>query len=206
MKAISKEEEEQILDECLKQGKKEGIVRQYYRLILKIVRDRVEKESLFYSREDIDDIVHDVFVRLFDNHCRRLRQYDPVKGKNLAYWIILISLQTASDFITRKKKDKVFETESEETDENDPVRGLKYEINLQQEENRMEARSELRQIIRLTEQLTPEQQLVMQLSFFDKPPLTPEEIAEMTGKSIKAVYSLKFRAVQQLKELLRTVG
>jgi len=206
MKELSKEEEHQILDECLNQGKKEGFVRQYYRLIIKIVRDRVEKESLFYSKEDIDDTVHDVFVRLFDNHCRRLRQYDPVKGKNLAYWIILITLQTTGDFITRKKKDKVFEPESGETDDENPSPALNCEMNLYQEENRMEARSELRRIMKLMDQLTPEQQLIFHLSFFDNPPLLPEEIAEMTGKSIKAVYSLKFRAVQQLKELLLAGG
>ncbi|MEZ4528460.1 MAG: sigma-70 family RNA polymerase sigma factor [Desulfobacterales bacterium] len=164
MKQITKRRH-RILDDCLNQGKKEGIVRQYYRLIIKIVRDRVEKESLFYSKEDIDDIVHDVFVRIFDNHCRRLRQYDPVKGKNLAYWIILIALQTTSDFIARKKKDQFFEPESGETDDENSSPELNYEMNLYQEENRMEARSELRRIIKLMDRLTPEQQLIFHLSF-----------------------------------------
>ena len=76
-------EDLQVLQACLSGGPEErdAFARHFAPLVSGIVRDA--------------DLAQEVFLALFENDCRRLRQFDPAKG-NAGAWIALIARQVAS--------------------------------------------------------------------------------------------------------------
>jgi len=96
------EKQQQILDECLLEDKKEKLVIEYGDLIYYTVRKTLLFYNLHFTKEDIEDLRIEVFIRLFKNNCRKLKQFDS-KKLNLAGWIKLIANQTTLDEIRKKR-------------------------------------------------------------------------------------------------------
>ena len=83
MKHDVREKEQQILDECLFEDKKDGLVIEYGNLIYFTIRRTLLFYNLHFTEEDIEDFHIEVFIRLFEDNCRKLRQFDPKKLQEL---------------------------------------------------------------------------------------------------------------------------
>jgi len=80
----------------------------------------------FGRRDDVDDVVQDVFVRLCARDFRLLKTYDPARAK-ISTWLTVVANSTAIDHLRRQKAgnrplDSVPESELSVDPPKDPVR------------------------------------------------------------------------------------
>jgi RNA polymerase sigma factor (sigma-70 family) len=143
----------------------------------------------------LEDLRNEVFVRLFDKGCKKLRQYRPGAGLGLAGWIKLIAGQTVKMYLRKKDRHGTLgDNKLLSADE------LIQEIGGKAPEGQLEAREKLRQVAEMLETFPHQERLVLKLHFFDG--LTLEQIANFTHKKIGNVYAIKSRGLKRLREVL----
>ena len=135
-----------------------------------------------WSRDEVEDLAQDVFVRLVRNDCRLLASYDATRA-SLSTWLTLVARSTTIDHLRRKRLPTV-----PLSDADVPVtapatdRGDAIEIDVP------------------AGLLSARQQLVVQL-LFDRG-LTVEEAATTLGVEPQTIRSTKHKAMVKLREFL----
>lgn len=185
------EKQQQILDECLLENKKERLVIEYGDLIYYTVRKTLLFYNLHFTKEDIEDFRIEVFIRLFENNCRKLKRFDS-KKLNLAGWIKLIANQTTLDEIRKKdpyalskQKGRVFIEDVQETFDFD-------------EKSRLDARQMLMLIHETIEKMSLQDKTILKLFYYQQ--LSLSQVASIIGKNNKSTQVAKSRAKKRLKE------
>jgi len=195
MKRLTPEEEQKILHECITHKRCEKLSRQYWNLIYKTVEKTFIFKNAPLVREEIEEVHQDVFVQLFDDDCRRLRQYREGGGRNLAGWVILIANRTALNHLRGKDPHGILGRQYLILFED-----IKQEFDIRREVNRLEARQKLLKILDTTDQLPTLERLVFKLHYVYE--LSLAEIASHLDKEIGNIYTIKSRAIKHLKELV----
>jgi RNA polymerase sigma-70 factor (ECF subfamily) len=144
----------------------------------------------------MDDLYQEVFLALFKNKYKKLKQF---KGKNncsLASWLRLIASRTVIDFLRKQKnpvylddavddKKKVMETLADESDL--PDKSLEKE--------------EWYQIFKkIVQELPPRDRYLFELSYSQE--LPDREVAQVMTLSISAVYMRKSRIKKKLQDVI----
>jgi len=114
MKKLTKDEEKQLLYNVIVLDNKEMIVQQYWRLVYDTVRRAFNRLNVEICEQDIEDMTQEIFIRLFDDDCRRLKIFNPMYGC-LSSWIVRISSNAVIDCL-RKKKDPISLSGKNKTD------------------------------------------------------------------------------------------
>jgi len=159
----------------------ESLVNQYlksvYNFILRIVSDKNEAE----------DITQEVFIKVWKN----LKKFDP--EKNFKAWLFTIARNTTIDFL-RKRKNILFTEKEEGFEETIPdIEPLPDEIFL-----RKELGKELEMAL---SKIRPDFREIIILHYIEN--MTFEEIGGIVGKPFNTVKSHHFRALHQIRGLLR---
>lgn len=155
------------------------LVSQYQRRVYGIVRKMV------ISHDDADDIVQEVFVKIWNN-------LDNFKGdSNLFTWIYRIATNESLQFLRRKRNQWWFKTDITEELENTLVSekhidGDEIQIRLQ----------------KAILQLPDKQRLVFNLKYFEE--LTYEEIGEITDTTVGSLKASFHHATKKIEEFLQT--
>lgn len=173
-----------------------AIVYQYSRLIIKCIRKELRKRFYTYSPQDIEDILHMFYIRIFENNCRRIKQYDPDKGCSVKTWIIMIAMQSVYDHMYEKDVHSPQHRRKRSSNEE-----LSKELQGEGIKN-IEARDLLQRLLKVLPRLNPEQRLLIQLHFLDDDAKSLKDISKIMNKSMTAIYQIKFRAIEELKQLL----
>jgi RNA polymerase sigma-70 factor (ECF subfamily) len=138
------------------------------------------------DREDLHDIVQDVFVRLVRDDYRLLRRFDPAKA-SLVTWLTIVARSAAIDHLRRRRHDAAaLDALPEPVDgspSGNPEAGDTAEL--------MPAGL-----------LTDRQRLVLHL-LFDRD-LTVDDVAEVLGVDPQTVRSTKHKALVRLREHFAT--
>lgn len=196
MRRLTPEEEREILNECLKYDRCERLARQYWNLIYKTVEKTFIYKNAPLVKEELEEVQQDVFVQLFDDNRRRLRQYREGGGRNLAGWIILIAHRTALNHLRGKDPHSIvshrYLTLFEDLKEN--IMDGRKEV------NRLEARQTLMQILDVVDKLPRLEYSVFKYHYFDE--LSLPEIATKMNREIGNIYTIKSRAIKRLKKLI----
>jgi RNA polymerase sigma factor (sigma-70 family) len=154
------------------------LVGQYQRRVYSIVRKMV------ISHDDADDIVQEVFVKVWNN-------LDNFKGEsNLFTWIYRIATNESLQFLRKKRNQSWFKSDITEELENALVSdkhidGDEIQIKLQ------------KAILRLPDK----QRLVFNMKYFEE--LTYEEIAEITDSTIGSLKASFHHATKKIEEFLQ---
>ncbi len=193
MKQLTPEEEMNILNECLQDGACEKLVRQYRNLIIFAVRKILIKKQVPYVPEDIEDFSNDIFVQIFRNNCKKLRQYREDPNHNLGKWILIISTRTVLNILRKKGYDSIgarnrrigIEIIANSARTSGAAPGYDTE----------EAQHSIRKRL---EKLQPRDRLILTMHYFKGVPLP--EIASFLNMSPGAVYTARHRAVERLKQ------
>ncbi len=196
MKKLSQEEERRLLAECILGDGKEKLVRQYWRLVFKAVQKTIDLKGASFSVEDVEDIRNEVFVRLFDRGCKRLRQYKEGAGLSLASWITLIANRTTLNFLRQKGFDSLTWRNSRIPIEDELVRRREGES----AHAKYEKEERLLLIQKSMEALAPGDRLILKLHYLHGLPLP--EVASYLKKTVGAVYTAKSRALNRLRKLV----
>jgi len=152
----------------------------YFQKIYRFIYYRVGNKEL------AEDLAEDVFLKAFT-------KISSVK-ENVAFlgWLYQIARNQVIDYY-RQKKLTISIDEVENT--------LEYESNVVDVLN-LEQQQKL--LLKLIKELTPEQQVVLKLKFFED--LNNDEIAEVVGKSEGAIRVIQHRAISKLQELIKELG
>ncbi len=193
-KKLTPEEEREILNECIHNKKCEKLTRQYWNLVYKTVQKTFIYKNAPLVREEIEEVHQDVFVQLFDDDCRRLRQYREGGGRNLAGWVVLIANRTALNHLRGKDPHSILGRQYLILFEE-----MKEELDIKKETDRLEARQKLLKILEAADLLPTLERLVFKLHFFHE--LSLPEIASQLNREVGNIYTIKSRAVKRLKEL-----
>ncbi len=213
MKKLTKEEELQLLYECINAGGCDKLVKYYWRPVYFMVRKSFLNRHAPLTEEELEDLRSEVFVQLFDKDCRKLRQYKEDMGLSLRNWIKMIADQAVKMYLRKPDRpgrlgpyrilslDKLQEELGLESEA--PKLGKTHSQvteDIGNLEKYLDAREELTQTLKNIENLPPFEQFVLKLHFFDG--LSPSEIAKHLGREIGNIYTIKSRAVSRLKSLM----
>jgi RNA polymerase sigma factor (sigma-70 family) len=111
MNDINHRKEVHLLEKCLNEGQCEDFVRQYWNLIYYMVKKLFLQRNYPFSEMDLEDMVGDVFVQIFQDNCRKLRLYNKEKGTKISVWISIIVQSTVSNFFRKKEIDCISDSD-----------------------------------------------------------------------------------------------
>jgi len=148
-------------------------------------------------REEIEDLCQDVFLALFDQDARKLRQYQGRNGCSLASWIRVVANRLTIDRLRREGRtvslDDPKSTESARIRESQPD-------GTPGPEPRAEEAQRAARVREMIGQLPPKDQVFVQLFYFQGLPI--EEVAETIGITTNAAYVRKMRLHEKLRKLV----
>ncbi len=147
-------------------------------------------------REEIEDLCQDVFLALFDQDARKLRQYQGRNGCSLASWIRVVANRLTIDRLRREGRtislDDPNSVESSRVREAEPDARPGPEPQVEQAQRAARVRE-------MIGQLPPKDQLFVQLFYFQGLPI--EEVAETIGITTNAAYVRKMRLHEKLRRI-----
>ncbi len=188
IRKLSSEEERSLLNECLIDGKGDKLVQQYWNLVFHTIQKIFHLKNVLYTGEDVEDLHSEVFIQIFKDDCRKLRQYKEGSGRNLVSWIMLITNSTVLNHLRKKRLECV------PLSDNPAI--IIEESEFDQEDQ---------ELIKTNMELLPDgDRLIIKMHYFHG--LSLQEIAKILHKSIGAVYTAKSRAVEKLKKLVKTAN
>ncbi|MFC1799194.1 RNA polymerase sigma factor, partial [Thermodesulfobacteriota bacterium] len=95
---------------CLLSGDRaaaELFVQRFSNLIYHSIQHVFKIRHLAYDPAVLEDLHNTVFLLLFENDCRKLRQYQGRNGCSLATWIRLIAVRSMLNYFRKKGFDAV---------------------------------------------------------------------------------------------------
>jgi len=179
------QKEQHLLKQCLQKNDCDSIVLTYYNMIFYTVK----KINPSYTNEDIEDMTQEIFIQLFKDDCKKLRQYNYKKGLSLSGWIRMIATRTVFN-ANRKKRIKI----STQFD------SLEEEIWLDRNAyNMSKTKLSIDDMEEIIQSMSYRDQLVLKLFYIKG--LTLDEISVFMKVAKRQLYYIKSRAVERLKNL-----
>jgi RNA polymerase sigma-70 factor (ECF subfamily) len=169
-------------------------VRRYERLIAVCVVKTMRRYGALFSREDLDDLVGEVWLMLLRDDMRKLRQYDAARGFRLASFLALVATNATIDHLRGRQ---VEATPLDEVLDDWATRHAEPPRDLVEKRQELEmARSAIAQLPR------NDQDFVIECFHKER---APEEIAREHGVTVSTVYSRKFKIREKLQQIVRSI-
>jgi RNA polymerase sigma factor (sigma-70 family) len=178
----------------------ERFVRYFSDPVYQTVRHTLSIKHVYFNQEDLKDLHNTVFLRLFENQCRKLSQFKGKNGCGLGTWIRIITVRIVLNSIRKKGWDS--------------ITGQKIRISLEDipelylsdcgplaEIEKAEKQRAIKDGIR---RLPPQDRLFLLLHFENEYSL--KEVAKTMKLSLSNAYTLKHRAIRKLKSTLDNPG
>jgi RNA polymerase sigma-70 factor (ECF subfamily) len=194
MDSILTKKDQDLLRGCLAGDStiQEQFVRHYSNLVYSTIQAVARAKSTTFSAHDLEDLHSTVFLQLFDKDSRKLKQYQGKNGCSLASWIrtitvrlVLDHLRRCGDVLDRRSwvisGDELLDLPDGAATPSEALRAKEEQALIEQA---------------LTD-LSPRDQLVIRLLFFEERGLGT--VAKMLGVSEANIHSVKHRALQRLK-------
>jgi RNA polymerase sigma-70 factor (ECF subfamily) len=188
-------EEEIALLKALLNGRRDRwteFSRRYERLITSCVLRTLRRYDAVFSRDDLEDLVSDVWLALLRDDMKKLRAYCPEKGFRLASWIALIATNTTIDRLRARQSDDLHVEDMSSID-------IASQSAEPDEDMLGQERAQLAQAA--LEELSPEERNFVWQCFHDE--RAPEEIAREQGVAVNTIYSRKFKIREKLARIVR---
>jgi RNA polymerase sigma factor (sigma-70 family) len=199
---VSSLKERRWLKKCIAGDKKacERFVRNFSDLVYRTVRHTLSIKHVSFNQEDLNDLHNTVFLRLFENQCRKLRQYKGKNGCGLDTWIRIITVRIVLNHTRKKGWDSITGIQKRIPLEDIPELSQPDSEPLAAIENAERQRS-IKDGIR---RLPPRERLFLILHFENGYAL--KDVARAMNLSINNVYTIKHRAIRKLKTTMESPG
>jgi len=191
-------EDRELLSRCASgdRSASETLVRRFSDLVYRSVQYTLMARHVSFSKQDLEDLHNTVFLRLFEQGCKKLRQYQGRNGCSLASWIRMITVRTVLDHLRKKGVDAmVWQKRRVPLEEMPELRANGVEPGV-----RIEKAEQARLLQEGMERLPPRDRLFMKLHFDQG--LSMAEVAAAMQLSAGTAYTVKHRAIQRLKSHL----
>ena len=189
------EEDRRLIAECVSGDRKasEVFVRRFSNLVYRSVLYTLRTRHVPYQGQDLEDLHNTIYLKLFEQDCKKLRQYEGRNGCSLATWIRIIAVRTVLNHIRKKGVDAIlWQKKRVPLDEMPEVRGDAEESWVLMDRAERE-----RMVQDGVRNLPPRDRLFMKLHFEQGLPV--EEVATALKISVQNVYTIKHRAIKKLK-------
>ncbi|MGA1869862.1 MAG: RNA polymerase sigma factor [bacterium] len=192
--------DQEILAGCLSGNiqMQEAFVKRFSNDVYRAVQYAFQKYIRRYSQpEDFEDLHNTVFLKIFENRWKKLRQYNG--SCKLSTWIKLIAARTVIDHLRKKKKDPPYKKIKSLEEIIAYIQDISANtLSVIEEE---EEEEKYRLIETAMRRMTPRYRLFFKLLFYKG--LSLNEIMDIMKISMENAYSLKHRALKQLKSLIK---
>ncbi len=184
------EKEKTLLAGCVNGDKAawDALVLQYSKLAYSTIKKTLTLHHALPQDDIVEDLHQDFFLSLCENDFRKIRRFKGERGCSLASWLRMIASRVTVDFLRIKRPITVGVPETLASDQADAL-------------NTLVDREEELQITEALESLSPRDRLFVDLHFYRG--LPPEEVAAILNISVKAVYTIKSRLLDKLREVLK---
>ena len=176
---------------------RQAFVRRFSNLVFATIQRTAKVKNAHLSQQDIEDLHQTAFLQLFESGCRKLRRYKGKRGCTLASWIrmltsriVLDHLRRGSDALAHRHQTVALEFLS---DLNAPGPSPLSQLTAAEQRG---------QLAWGLKQLKARDQLVIRMHCLEGQPLP--KIAQAIGISDKNIHSVKHRAIQRLKSVIKT--
>ena len=196
----TQDEDKALLSRCFSGDRKasETLVLRFSNLVYRSIQHILMIRQVAFNTQDLEDLHNTVFLRLFENRCKKLRQYQGKNGCSLASWIRIVTVRIVLNHLRKKGIDSITWQKRRIALENLPE-FIGDEPSPWVEMEKAEQENMLEHGMR---KLPPRDRLFMKLHFDHG--LTVPEVAETMQLSVDNVYTVKHRAIQRLKAYLKT--
>jgi RNA polymerase sigma factor (sigma-70 family) len=187
-----------LLEQCISgdRGAGEAFVRKFSDLVYRSIQYTLTVKHIRFSHNDLEDLHNTVFLKLFEDNCKKLRQYRGKNGCSLANWIRIVTTRIVLNHIRKKGVDSIaWQTKRFSLDELPELKGADDGPWAQMEKTERE-----RLIKTGIKELPPRDRLFLVLHF--EKGLTIKEVAKTMQLSIDNAHTIKHRAIQKLKSLV----
>lgn len=166
------------LNGCIRgrKGAWDAFVQQTVRIVYAAVQRTIRQWP--HDPQDVDDRVQDVYLKLLQDDCRLLKQFDPQRA-SLSTWLTLVARSTTRDSMTRRRVPTV------------PLAAHDGTLNSHSTANEPAIDMSV---------LTERQRLVLQMLFDEN--MTVEEAASRLEVDPQTIRSTKHKALTRLRETL----
>ncbi len=195
------ENDRQLLSKCLAGNRDaaETLVRRFSDLVYRSVQCTLLSRNVAFNREDLEDLHNTVFLRLFEQGCKKLRQYKGINGCSLASWIRMITVRTVIDHLRKKGVYAMgWHKKRVPLDELPELRAVegKFWSQIDNAEREHVLKDGM-------QRLPPRDKLFLKLHF--EQGFSVAEVAETMQLSINNAYTVKHRAIQRLKSNVASI-
>ena len=169
-------------------------VRRYERLLMSCVLKVLRRYGATFSREDLDDLVADVWLLILRDDMKKLRQYDCTRGLRIASFLGLVATNSTIDHLRARHAEMA--PLDDVLEDHLALRVDPPRCRIEEHEQSMLARAAL-------DQLSGQERAFVIDCFHDE--RAPEEMARELGVSTNTVYSRKFKIREKLQKIVHTL-
>ena len=187
-----------LLEGCLSGNREAGesFVREFSDLVYRTIQYTLSVKRVRYSRNDLEDLHNTVFLRLFEDNCKRLRQFRGDNGCSLATWIKIVTSRIVLNHLRKKGVDSMgWQSKRFSLDELPELMGSEDGPWSQMEKIEQE-----RLIKAGIQGLPPRDRLFLVLHF--EKGMTIKQVAKTMQLTVDNAHTVKHRAIQKLKSLV----
>ncbi|MBW2027848.1 MAG: sigma-70 family RNA polymerase sigma factor [Deltaproteobacteria bacterium] len=171
-------------------------VQRFSNLIYQTVRRTCASKHVSLINQDIEDLHNTVFLNLFEEKCKKLRQYRGKNGCSVASWIRLVTVRVVLNQVRKKGPDALaWKQRSLPLEEIPELR-----VDSPNPLLMMEAQERERIVKEAFRKLPSRDKIFVRLHFEEQLPI--EEVAEALGVSTRTAYTVKHRAIKKLKTIV----
>jgi len=194
----SSRKERRWLKKCITGDKKacERFVKDFSDPVYRSVRHTLLVKNVYFNQDDLEDLHNTVFLNLFENQCKKLRQFKGKNGCSLGTWIRIISVRIVLNHIRKKGLDSITGQKNRIPLEDIPELNLTDSMALAEIE-KAEKQQSIKDGIR---KLPPRDRLFLMLHYENGYSL--KDVARTMKLSLNNTYIIKHRAIQKLKSTL----
>ncbi|KPA11822.1 sigma-70 family RNA polymerase sigma factor [Candidatus Magnetomorum sp. HK-1] len=113
MNKLTIEQEQKLLHDCIYNGRKDLFIREYWLLIYRVVEKTIHFFPIlidkFSDKSEKEMLRNEVFLKLFENDCQKLKKFKKKYNIRLSSWIKILTSRMVIDFL-RKEVLRLFET------------------------------------------------------------------------------------------------
>lgn len=146
------------------------------------------------AHQEIEDVTQTVLLSLFADRGRALRDWDPTRGRDLLSFVAMLAQRETASVLRSRRRSPWTEhpTQLEELDRN--------AVSRMGPESEAISRDMLSALaVAMREHLSPRGAEVFDLMFLQG--MSPEDVCDVTGLKLDAVYTWKSRIAKKLREL-----
>ena len=197
----SLDEDQPLLSGCISGDGRASVifVQRFSGLVYGSVKNTLTIKHVPFNSQDLEDLHNTIFLRLFEQRCNKLRQFQGKNGCSLASWIRLVAVRTVLNHIRKKGIDAIGWQKK--------LISINDLSELKEDEMEtwdvMEKAEQGRLLQDGIQNLPPRDRLFMKLHF--EKDLSMKEVADAMQLSIQNVYTVKHRAIQRLKSQVTSV-